>query len=153
QGQFSDAYEGKEIPAWKKPKPSPESKLEGGEEKKSESPRPQEAVSLPPITPAPGKMILTGAVTLFQKRLVQSGGHLNFFLNSIDVLTLGDELVGIRSKQPVNRSLGYISTAQKMVWRLFATLFMPVVLAVIGTFRVLLRRQEKQNYLKTFAAG
>lgn len=138
QGQFADAYQGKTVPPW----PQPDAALEA-----------KSVEEAPPgsVTPAPGKFILIGASALFQKNLFRSGGHLNFFLNCVDAVTLGDELIGIRSKQPIDRSIGRISTAAKVGWRFFVTLGVPILVAAVGAFRVFLRRQSKQSYLKALA--
>jgi ABC-type uncharacterized transport system involved in gliding motility auxiliary subunit len=140
QGQFADAFEGKTAPSW----PQPET---AGPEAKAVESSPET-----PVTPAPGKLILVGAATFLQKHLARSGGHLNFFLNAVDALSLGEELVTIRSKQPIDRSLGRVSSAAKVGWRFFVTLLVPIAIAAIGTFRVFLRRQSKQNYLKVLEA-
>ena len=139
QGQFADTYEGKPAPAW------PVAATVAAEIKSVETSQPK------PVTPASGKMILMGCASWFQKNLLRNGGHLNLFLNSVDALTLGDELVTIRSKQPIDRSLPRISAAAKVGWRLFVSLFIPALIAAIGTFRVILRRQSKQNYLKVLS--
>ncbi len=148
QGQFADAFAGEAMPTW--PKPEPETP-EGPEAAKS-APEKSEAVSeTRSMTPASGKMILVGASTLLQKHLVRGGGHLSFFLNSIDALTLGDQLVTIRSKQPIDRSINRISAPAKVVWRFISSLLIPIAIAVIGTFRMILRRKAKQDYLNEFA--
>ncbi len=133
QGSFPDVYAGKSAPPWAGPEPAAESSPE----------------VLAPISPAPGKLLLIGAATPFHKQLLRGGGHLNFILNAVDALTLGEELVTIRSKQPIDRSIGRISTASKVVWRFFTTLLIPLLIAGIGTFRMVVRRQSKQNYLRT----
>lgn len=135
EGQFADAFEGKAIPAW--------SQVEAVESKSEEPAKSAEIKS--------GKLILVGASSFLQKNLIRSGGHLNFFLNSVDALTLGDELVTIRSKQPIDRSIGTVSAATKVSWRLLVTVLIPVFIAFIGTLRLFLRRQSKQNYLKALA--
>ncbi len=142
EGAFPDVYAGKPAPPWSGPEPQPP----GQEGEKKEEPSSE---VLPPVSPAPGKLLLIGAATPFQKQLVQGGGHLNFFLNAVDALTLGDELVTIRSKQPIDRSIGLISTPSKLIWRFFATLLIPFLIAGIGAFRMVLRSRSKQNYLKT----
>ncbi len=139
QGEFPDVFQGKPVPAW----PQPETA--GPEAKSVESTTPIE------IKPAPGKLILMGAATPFRKNLLRSGGHLNFFLNSVDALTLGDELVTIRSKQPIDRSIGRVSATVKVVWRSLVTLVMPILVALIGIVRMFLRRQAKQNYLRVLS--
>jgi len=137
QGQFSDAFAGKEIPSWSAMSQRP----------REEVPKEVEE-SIPEMIPTPGKLILIGSATMFQKQLVRGGGHLNFFLNAMDALTLGDELVTIRSKQPMDRSIGRISSASKLGWKFFVMLFIPFVIAVAGFFRVFFRRQSKQKYMK-----
>jgi hypothetical protein len=139
KGQFTDAYKDKPVPPW----PAPE--VAAAETKAVEAAAPVT------VTPAPGKLILTGAATFLQKHLLRNGGHLNFFLNSIDALTLGDELISIRSKQPVDRAITRVSTAAKLTWRLFVTVFVPLLIAAIGFFRVFVRTQSKKNYVKMYA--
>ncbi len=141
EGQFPDAYEGKPVPSW----PAPET---AEAEAKSVESAPASSV-----VPKPGKLILVGAASFFQKHLVRSGGHLNLFLNSVDALTLGEELVTIRSKQPIDRSIGRVSAAAKVGWRFFVTLLIPFLIAAAGFFRMFLRSQSKQNYLKVLAVA
>lgn len=142
QGTFPDPYAGKTAPEWAagenpaEPSPAAEAK-------------PEAAAA---VTPAPGKLVLVGAASLFQRQLLQAGGHGGLFLNTVDVLTLGDELVEIRSKQVMDTTLGKLSTAEKLGWRLFVTLFMPLVIAAAGASRMALRSLAKQRYLKTLAA-
>lgn len=142
QGQFSDAFKDKKVPA-----AEPAVAEDGGPVA-----APQEEKELPPLVPRPGKLLLIGAATPFQKQLMRAGGHLNFFLNSIDILTLGDALIGVRSKGPVNQVLPKISTTAKLAWRLFVMLVVPVLVALFGFGRASLRRRSKQNYMKKTGA-
>ncbi|MBN1689113.1 MAG: Gldg family protein [Candidatus Omnitrophica bacterium] len=141
-GQFKNAFKGKNVPRWPK-KEDEEMGTTDEEGSASEEPLPPEGLDL-----AAGKMILMGSATMFQKSLVRGGGHLNFFLNAINAITLGEDLVKIRSKQPIDRSIGRVSTAAKVGWRLFVTLLVPLMIAVIGGFRMLMRRRSKSTYLK-----
>ncbi|MBU9888285.1 MAG: Gldg family protein [Candidatus Omnitrophica bacterium] len=139
QGQFADAFEGKKVPALA---------LAGEEQQSSAAaPAPQEEVA-PPLDLRPGKLLLIGAATPFQKQLIRAGGHLNFFLNAIDILTLGDALIGVRSKGPVNQVLPKVSVAAKLGWRVFVMFFVPVLIAAFGFLRASWRRRSKQSYLK-----
>lgn len=144
QGQFVDAFKDKAVPEWPKVETPAEEGAEAQKEEKKEEPKKTETMS-----PAPGKLVLVGAATLFQKHLIKGGGNLQFFMNSIDVLSLGEELVTIRSKRPIDRSIGRISVPAKMGWRFFVTIGIPMMLAILGTFRLFLRRQSKQTYLKS----
>lgn len=153
EGQFADAYEGQDVPEW--PKEETEEPTEDGaeaEENEAEETAADEveagAIS---VNPAPGKMVLIGASSLFQKHLVQGGGNLDFFMNSVDALTLGDELVTIRSKKVEDRNIGRIPSSAKVGWRLFVSVVVPVMIAIIGALRVFLRKKTKQRYLKQLA--
>ena len=142
EGQFADAFKNKKVPAW-----TPE--VTAG----AEAPKPPEEVKKETnpgsFQPKPGKLLLIGAAVPFQKQLMQSSGHLNFFLNATDVLTLGDALIGIRSKGQVNRALPKVSAPAKMAWRLFAMFLVPVLITLVGFGRAYMRRRTKQLYLKS----
>ena len=140
QGLFQDLYAGKPAPAWPQATPAA-----GPEAKAMETPAAQ------PLEARSGKLILVGAASFFQKHLLRNSGHLTFFLNCVDALTLGDELVRIRSKQPIERSLDRISSTAKVVWRFLATLLIPILIAFVGTVKGVLRRRSKQAYLKMLA--
>ncbi len=139
QGLFQDLYAGLPVPAW------PQSAPAGTDAKAIDTPAPQ------PLEARQGKMILIGAASFFQKHLLRNSGHLTFFLNCVDALTLGDELVRIRSKQPIERSIDRVSSATKVIWRFVATLLVPIVIALIGFMRGIWRRRSKQAYLKMLA--
>lgn len=141
QGLFQDIYAGRPAPEW----PKPATATTTAEEKAVEPPAPQ------PLEAKPGKMILVGAATFFQKHLLRNSGHLTFFLNSVDALTLGDELVRIRSKQPIERSMGRVSSGKKVLWRFLVTLLVPILIALIGAMKGVIRRRSKQAYLKMLA--
>lgn len=142
EGQFADAFQGKSLPEWN-PAASAAAAL------------PQTAAKIQKEnTPGtyqekPGKFLLIGAATPFQKQLMRSGGHLNFFLNAMDVLTLGDALIGIRSKGQVSHAIPKVSTPAKVAWRIFVMFLVPVLIALLGFGRAYARRRAKQLYLKS----
>jgi len=137
EGQFPDGFKGREIPAW-----PPQEGKEGTESYE----KPKEKTD---ISPKPGKMILIGCSTIFQKFLFAQGGHANFFLNSIDALTLGEKLINVRSKQLVDRSIKSLSPATKAWWRIFVTFLMPIAVGVIGGLKLFMRRRSKWAYLRS----
>lgn len=145
-GQFTDLFRDSTVPAWsKKEEPAADPNAA------AEMPKNVEPEKAGLITPAPGKLILVGASSPFQKNLIRGGGNLSFFMNAVDAITLGEDLVTIRSKQPVERGLGRISQATKVAWRLVVTFLIPILFAVLGALRVILRRQAKQAYLRSYA--
>lgn len=144
EGQFTDAFKNKKMPAWISE--NAEGAATAPLEKKIEK---EEAPG--PLHLKPGKLLLIGAATPFQKQLMRSGGHLNFFLNAMDVLTLGDALIGIRSKGQVNRALPRVSAPAKLAWRFFVMFLAPGLIALAGFVRAYARRRAKQNYLKNLS--
>ena len=109
---------------------------------------PFESARLPRLTPKPGKLLLIGAVTPFQEQLLDNGSHAHFFLNAVDALSLGEDLIQIRAKQPVERVIGPVSSGAKAWWRFFTSLLIPLGIAGIGWVRLLLRRRAKWQYLQ-----
>lgn len=104
------------------------------------------------LTPAPGKLLLVGAVTPFQEQLLQMGGHLPFLLNAVDALTLQEDLTQVRAKQTVDRSIERVSSAMKAWWRFFTSLLVPLVIVCLGWVRMLIRRRVKIQYLRLVKA-
>jgi ABC-type uncharacterized transport system involved in gliding motility auxiliary subunit/ABC-type transport system involved in multi-copper enzyme maturation permease subunit len=142
EGQFADAFKNKAVPAWTSQAPA--DAVGAVPEKKDQKNKEPE-----PLQPKPGKLLLIGAATPFQKQLMQNGGHLGFFLNAMDVLTLGDALIGIRSKGNVSRALPKVSAPAKLAWRIFVVFLMPVLIALWGFGRAYMRRRAKQLYMKS----
>jgi ABC-type uncharacterized transport system involved in gliding motility auxiliary subunit len=143
EGQFADAFKDEKVPGWAEETPAGAASPIPAVEKISQNVKPEL------LLPKPGKLLLIGAATPFQKQLMQNGGHLNFFLNAMDVLTLGDALIGIRSKGQVSRALPKISAPAKVAWRFFVMFLMPVIVALLGLGHAYMRRRAKQLYLKT----
>ncbi|MFA5168098.1 MAG: Gldg family protein [Candidatus Omnitrophota bacterium] len=142
EGQFADVFKNRKMPEWTPEVPAGATSSDPAKEvkkrKMSES-----------FQAKPGKLLLIGVATPFQKQLIQNGGHLNFFLNAMDVLTLGDALIGIRSKGQVSRALPKVSAPAKVAWRLFVMFLVPGLIALSGFGRAYLRRRTKQLYLKS----
>jgi len=147
EGQFADAFQNKEVPEWL-PDASADAALPNPLEKTQKEKTPG------PLQAKPGKLLLIGAATPFQKQIMQNGGgHLNFFLNGMDVLTLGDALIGVRSKGQVGRALPKVSASAKMAWRLFVMFLVPALIALAGFGRAYMRRRTKQLYLKSLSVS
>lgn len=134
EGEFPDAFEGRGAPAW----PSEQAVKEGEEAREAKT----------NISRRPGKLLLIGCASIFGQQFVSAGGHLTFFVNAVDSLTLGEALVKIRSKRQDERFIGRISAAARFLWRLFTTFLIPVVVILAGAVRLYGRGRAKANYLK-----
>ncbi len=76
----------------------------------------------------------------------RQAGNRNFFLNSLDFLTLGQDLIGIRSKQVNDRPLLPLSDDARQTIKYLTILIMPLIVILIGSFRFMRRRSMKRMY-------
>jgi ABC-2 type transport system permease protein len=67
-----------------------------------------------------------------------------FFLNAVDSLTLGEELIGIRSQNVTDRPLRETSDSEKLLLKFLVIGGIPVVVAIFGITRYFLRRRAKR---------
>lgn len=142
EGQFPDAFEGQERPAWPKPPTMP------GQPPPPEDPEEAPAAELPA---RPARLLLVGCGMMWQDNFLPSGGNMPFFLNSVDALTLGEELIHVRTKTKVDRLIPKLSRAKKSWYHFFVIGLAPIVLAAFGIARLGLRRRVKDAYLREVA--
>ncbi len=69
-----------------------------------------------------------------------------FFLNTVDWLTLGEELVNIRSRTATERPLKEISSGAKNFIKFICTLGIPIIVIVVGMVKFLMRRRAKKMF-------
>jgi gliding-associated putative ABC transporter substrate-binding component GldG len=74
----------------------------------------------------------------------QVQGNLVFLLNAVDWMSLGDELIGIRSRHVVDRPLKEISEGQKGLIRFIGIVAVPLVVVLIGLSKYLVRLRVKR---------
>ena len=74
-------------------------------------------------------------------------------LNSVDALALGGELIGIRSRLITQRSIRSTEAGEKLFYRIFSVLLVPVLIAVYGIVRMVLRRKESALHEESLSAG
>ncbi len=129
-GKFANIF-GKSAPAWKEGEAATEASW--GEQK-------------------PGKLLVIGCSSVFNEDLIQNPGNINLFANIVDGLTLGDDLIKVRSKQPVSRDIRRLSSAEKTAYRFFTVLLVPILIAAAALIRSLLRKKEKEFYLQAVSS-
>ncbi|MCF6149220.1 MAG: ABC transporter permease subunit [Candidatus Kuenenia sp.] len=144
EGKFPFSYEGKDIPGWPRQSSShnpminqPPAQEEGEEEPEGIAPE---------IERIPAKAIISGCAEMFKDQLILSGGNPLFFLNAIDSLTLGEELIGIRSKGKAAEFIGQVSSGTKLFYKFFVVFFIPILWIVFGVFRVYMRKRRRAMY-------
>ena len=69
---------------------------------------------------------------------------INFFLNTVDWLTLGDALIGIRSHTITDRPLREASEIEKNFIRYLCIIGIPLLVVIFGLLRYSLKRRAKQ---------
>jgi ABC-2 type transport system permease protein len=142
RGQFPDVYAGKERPAW------PQAPSQPG------MPTPPPAADEPPAEPpkpAPGKLLVIGNAQMFHRNFL-TGGNLDFFINSIDALTLGDDIINVRSKKQINRAISKPSAATRRLWKFINLGLINLLIAAIGISSALIRRRSRAVYTTAQAA-
>jgi ABC-2 type transport system permease protein len=93
-------------------------------------------------------LLVVGDVQMFHRNFL-SGGNLDFFLNSVDALTLGDDIMQVRRKEPINRSISKPDPATKQLWRFVNLGLVNVVIAAIGITSAMIRRRARASYTAT----
>jgi len=137
EGQFADAFRGRVRPDWPKDRQSPAGKKEAPEE-------PQEKGAEAPA-PKPGRLILVGGSQMFRRGFL-SQGSLDLFLNAVDALALGEDLIYIRAKKPVDRAIDRPSPAVRNFWKFVNMGLVNLLIAVIGVGGGWIRKKRREAY-------
>jgi hypothetical protein len=141
EGRFKSPFEGKSRPAWPM-------KLEMDPMSGRPMPAPPDGPETP-LVASPGKLILTGCAEMFSDSFLGTRdiGNTTFLLNCVDSLTLDENLLRVRSKQPTDRSFGKVADGTAIFWRLVPLVLVPLSVIgaglAIGVLRV--RRRDAWN--------
>ncbi len=147
EGKFPFMYEGKDIPAW--PKQAQSKNPEAASTEEEDTPEGK----APVIENLPAKVIIVGCAEMFSDRVIASAGNPLFFMNSVDALALGDELISIRSKGKAVEYIGQLSSGAKLFYKFFAVVFVPVIWVAAGVIRTYLRKRRRIMYQKMIAVN
>ena len=79
--------------------------------------------------------------------------NLDLFLNSVDAVTLGKELIEVRGKKPVNRSIAQPDAGTKLFWNTVNYAAVNVLIAAIGIGVAVNRKRSRAAYAARFAAA
>ena len=130
-GEFTSFYAGKEIPS--------ASNGDGdGEEDTENKNKDRKTVEKSP----PTQIVVVGTSQFLRQPRVDG---LTFFQNSIDYITLGSSLIGIRSKQISDRSFKTDpSTFARLAIKVLCIGAIPLLVALFGLFRFFSRMRAKR---------
>lgn len=147
EGKFPFLYMGKEIPGWQNQED--QTPDEPSEQEEKDNP---EGLA-PAIENTPAKAIVVGCSEMFNDQVITSAGNPLFFLNAIDTLTLGDELIDIRSKGKTVEYIGELSSGTKLLYKFFTVVLVPIIWIIVGVVRIYARKRRRAVYQKTVVAS
>ena len=128
-GEFTSFYAGKEIPS---------ASNGDGEEDTENKNKDRKTVEKSP----PTQIVVVGTSQFLRQPRVDG---LTFFQNSIDYITLGSSLIGIRSKQISDRSFKTDpSTFARLTIKVLCIGAIPLLVALFGLFRFFSRMRAKR---------
>ncbi len=139
KGQFPDAYADQERPAW--PKAQPPSQF--GQPPAPEEDEPEAPVEA--VESKPGELILLGCSETFRKNFLQNA-NLDLFLNSVDAVTLNENLALVRGRKPINRVIDRPSDSTKSFWRIINYTLANAIIAGFGIAFLMNRRRSRNAY-------
>ncbi|MBA2848706.1 ABC transporter permease subunit [Thermosulfuriphilus ammonigenes] len=93
------------------------------------------------------RLVVIGSSEMFSDPALEALANAPFALNLVESLTLGGELIHIRAKTQVERFIGEVSPAERLIWRLLVVFGGPAVFALVGIYRALARRRRRELYL------
>ena len=132
EGKFKPKYADLNIPKW--PATSDEREIV-----LSDVEQPSEIVG----DPKENKIFVMGCTYMFKDDVLQSVvSHRALLLNCVDALTLGDELINIRSKNLVARRIKNTSGVGKAASKAFVIWFSPIVFIAAGIFLTIRRKMK-----------
>jgi hypothetical protein len=108
-------------------------------------PPPADEPAAAAVSPAPGKLILLGCSETFRKNFLQQG-NLDLFMNSVDAVTLGEDLVNVRGNKAVDRTIAKLDKDQRNRWRIINYALAPVLIAAVGITLAAIRRKSRNAY-------
>ena len=141
EGKFKSFYADKEIP------PVPTTADEANASDDQTLTAAQDADARATRTESEQTQIVVVGTAQFLTQLRPDG--VNFFLNTVDWLTLGDALIGIRSHTITDRPLREVSEIEKNFIKYLCIVGVPLIVIVFGLLRYFLKRRAKR-FVETY---
>lgn len=87
-------------------------------------------------------VMLVGSSSFIENQFLYPG-NMEFMLNAIDFLTIGDKLISIRTRPTTDRPLKSISAEMKNFLRILNIVGVPIFVILFGSMRFYLKRRDK----------
>ncbi len=141
KGNFESFYQGKDIPEPEMPEDEdrPPMPPQEDQETKEESPETYVAV-------IPNARFISNQFHQMAARSAAFRDNLTFFLNLVDYMTFGEQLIGIRSREITERPLKEISDSSKALVKYANTFGVSLILIIIGLVRSYMKKRERIIY-------
>jgi ABC-type uncharacterized transport system involved in gliding motility auxiliary subunit len=138
EGQFPDTFAETGRPVWPVPEPEPG---------QLPPPPPPEEADAAEITPAPGQLVLLGCSEMFRRSFIQGApGNLDLFMNAVDAVTLGDDLVNVRGRKPILRAISQPDDKTRSFWKIVNYGLASSIIALVGIVSAFVRRSSRNAY-------
>lgn len=139
EGQFPDVFAERGRPEWPEPAPMP-----------GQPPQPPLFEDAPqtPIELAPGKLVLIGSAMMWRDDFITMRGfsNLDLFLNSVDAVSLTDEIVDVRGRRPIDRIISRPADGTRRFWQFINFGAVNAAIAGIGLAGSVLRKRSRDAY-------
>ncbi len=87
---------------------------------------------------------------MFRKDFIRSAPqHLDLLLNSVDAITLDENIVNVRGQKPIDRTIEKPEDSTQTFWRFVNYGLANIVIAGFGITYFWLRRQSRNAYTLT----
>lgn len=127
EGQFKSYFEGKEPPV----RPDSGRKIE---DKKKDFKAASSGAKL---------IVIGNSRFMTDQQMMLHNGNPAFMMNLLDWVTMGEDLIGIRSRGATDRPLEDISETKKSTYKFLNNFGMAIIVAIIGVVRFAARRRRK----------
>ncbi len=142
KGQFPDVFADQERPDWPEP-PAPPGQPPMPEEEDDAGDPPA-----PDLEPAPGELIVIGGAMMFRDDFLtmRQASHMDLALNSVDALSLTDEIIQVRGQRPINRIIDQPPEGTRAFWRGVNYFGATGLVAAAGIVSSITRRRSREAY-------
>lgn len=142
EGKFPSSFVGQPKPDWPKDPTA-------GEENAAAPDTAREALG----EAKPAKIIAMGSSNLFKSQVLRNiSSHRALLQNSVDALSLGEDLIKIRSKNISARRIRPTTMTEKFWAKVFVIWFMPLVFVVLGIYLALTRSKLVKDKIQMLNA-
>jgi len=131
RGIIPDVFAGQPTPQWPK-----------AYDKKDEKDEPLVA---PSFDPEPCRLVVLGSAIAFQRSFFSSG-NLELFQNIVDALVSGDDLVSLRGRKIIDKTITIPSREVIVMWKLINLFLINFLIAISGIIYMIVRRKSGEKY-------